>query len=136
MIFFRSSLTFSGMTQITRYPFCTPTKVNPMPVFPDVASMIVIPGFSLPSFCAASMTCLATRSLILPPGLRNSALAYTFPEDSPPNRIRGTLPMASKIESRGIKTSLPQPRLISLQRCLNQPDPASNARGHSFTAWT
>ena len=37
MIFFRSSLIFSGITQMTRYPFCTPNKLNPIPVFPDVA---------------------------------------------------------------------------------------------------
>ena len=37
---------------ITLYPFATPTIDNPIPVFPEVGSMIVSPGFSRPS-CSA-----------------------------------------------------------------------------------
>jgi cysteine synthase A len=36
MIFFLSSLIFSGMTIMTLYPFCTPTKTIPIPVFPEI----------------------------------------------------------------------------------------------------
>jgi len=54
MIFFLSSLMFSGMMMITRYPFCTPTSVKPIPVFPEVASTMVLPGFNSPFFSASS----------------------------------------------------------------------------------
>jgi hypothetical protein len=76
-----------------------------MPVFPDVASMIVIPGLNRPSLSADSMICLATRSLILPPGFKNSALANTFPEDSLPNRTSGVHPTASRMDSTIIEFS-------------------------------
>ncbi len=65
----------SDTPTITRYPRCRPTMVSPMPVFPEVASMIVPPGFSSPSRSAASTMESAARSLTLPPMLRNSALA-------------------------------------------------------------
>jgi hypothetical protein len=44
-----------------------------MPVFPAVASMIVPPGFSLPSRSARAISPMAARSFTLPPGLRYSS---------------------------------------------------------------
>ena len=48
-----------------------------MPVLPEVASAMTMPGLSLPSRSASSIRYLATRSLMEPPGLRNSALPKT-----------------------------------------------------------
>eukprot|EP00442_Polarella_glacialis_P043027 CAMPEP_0115105932 /NCGR_PEP_ID=MMETSP0227-20121206/36321_1 /TAXON_ID=89957 /ORGANISM="Polarella glacialis, Strain CCMP 1383" /LENGTH=50 /DNA_ID=CAMNT_0002503367 /DNA_START=94 /DNA_END=246 /DNA_ORIENTATION=+ len=46
-----------------------------MPVLPEVASTTVSPGFSLPSFSAASMIAQASLSLTLEHGLKYSSLA-------------------------------------------------------------
>ena len=43
-----------------------------VPVFPDVGSISVAPGFSLPSFSASTTIRRATLSLMLPPGLKYS----------------------------------------------------------------
>jgi hypothetical protein len=43
------------MTQINLYPLIIATKANPIPVFPDVPSTIVPPGFSLPSASASAI---------------------------------------------------------------------------------
>jgi len=48
---------------------------RPVPVLPEVGSMIVPPAFSRPSCSAASIRRIATRSLIEPPGLNSSSLA-------------------------------------------------------------
>ena len=46
-----------------------------IPVFPEVGSMSVAPGFSLPSFSASSTIRSAIRSFTLPPALKYSHLA-------------------------------------------------------------
>ena len=48
---------------------------SPMPVLPDVPSMIVPPGLSFPDFSASSIIFTAIRSLIELPGLVVSILA-------------------------------------------------------------
>ena len=70
-----SAEALSDTPAITRYPRCRPTMASPIPVLPEVASMIVPPGASRPSRSAASTMDSAARSLTLPPMLRNSALA-------------------------------------------------------------
>ena len=45
------------------------------PVFPDVGSMIVSPGFRVPSRSASSIIRRLIRSFTLPPALKNSHLA-------------------------------------------------------------
>mmetsp|Transcript_43549 Transcript_43549/g.95292 ORF Transcript_43549/g.95292 Transcript_43549/m.95292 type:complete len:218 (+) Transcript_43549:1180-1833(+) len=51
---------------------------NPMPVFPEVASTIVVrPGAISPRFSACSTIALAIRSFTESPGLANSSLART-----------------------------------------------------------
>src|SRR6478609_4477708 len=70
-----------------------------MPVFPDVGSMIVPPGFSLPERSASSIIARAMRSLIDPPGLARSDFIHTSAR-SPNSRlilIVGVLPMVSRI---------------------------------------
>lgn len=46
-----------------------------LPVFPDVGSISVSPGFSLPSFSASSIIRSPIRSFTEPPALKNSHLA-------------------------------------------------------------
>jgi hypothetical protein len=64
-----------------------------------VASTIVPPGLSVPSFSAASMIGSPMRSLREPPGLKNSAFAYTgvrTPRVTRDRRIIGVQPMVSR----------------------------------------
>ncbi len=71
---------------------------SPMPVLPDVPSMIVPPGGSRPSRSASSIIRTAMRSLIELPGLNVSILATTVASVAP--RVRrlmrtiGVAPMA------------------------------------------
>src|SRR5215469_13797402 len=50
---------------------------SPTPVFPDVGSTMMPPGFSSPDCSAASIMRSAIRSLTEPPGLKYSTLAST-----------------------------------------------------------
>ena len=50
---------------------------SPIPVFPEVGSMMVPPGFNAPDASAASTMASAIRSLIEPPGLTRSCLIQT-----------------------------------------------------------
>src|SRR3712207_3400270 len=75
---------------------------RPVPVLPDVGSMIVPPGRSRPSRSAASTSRIATRSLIEPPGLKYSTLATicgASPAPIRPSRTSGVSPTVSRIES-------------------------------------
>src|SRR5215208_5813227 len=75
---------------------------RPVPVLPEVGSMIVPPGFSRPSASAASTILIATRSLIEPPGLKYSTLATTCgfrPAAMRDSRTSGVSPTVSRIES-------------------------------------
>ena len=73
---------------------------KPMPVLPEVPSMMVPPGFNLPSRSASSIIFNAIRSLIELPGLVDStfanmiagiALVILF------NLTKGVFPIVSKI---------------------------------------
>src|SRR5690606_37637263 len=62
------------------------------------------PGFSLPSRSAASIIARPIRSLTEPPGLKNSALAYTGVRVDPVTRLRrmsGVHPMVSSTFAYG-----------------------------------
>ena len=75
---------------------------RPVPVLPDVGSMIVPPARSRPSRSAASMSFIATRSLIDPPGLNDSTLATICGASPAPirlSRTSGVSPTVSRIES-------------------------------------
>src|SRR6185436_689131 len=71
---------------------------RPMPVLPEVGSMIVPPGCSLPERSASSIIDSAIRSLIEAPGLDRSDLIQT---SASPNRrltlMCGVLPMVSQM---------------------------------------
>src|SRR5204862_2318230 len=77
---------------------------RPMPVLPDVPSMIVPPGLSRPAFSASSIIFTAIRSLIELPGLNVSILASTVASTSPRvirlMRTIGVSPIASRIVSQ------------------------------------
>ena len=76
----------------------------PIPVFPDVASITVCPGFSDPSFSAVSMIDKAKRSLTDERGLKNSHFAYIVrPAGHMRSEIltKGVFPTVSLILSSG-----------------------------------
>jgi hypothetical protein len=66
------------MTMTTLYPFATPTDASPIPVLPEVGSIITEPFFKIPCFSASSIIALATLSLTEPPGLKYSNFTNSF----------------------------------------------------------
>src|SRR3989304_1437361 len=66
------------MTMMVRRPLAPPTMARERPRFPAVASTAVSPGRSRPWAKASSRMNLATRSLMLPLGFRDSSLARTM----------------------------------------------------------
>src|SRR5215210_5985642 len=106
-----------------------------MPVFPDVPSMIVPPGFSSPVRSASSIIFTAMRSLIELPGLKvsifTSTSALTTPRVMRLIRTIGVSPMTSRIVLLiGFTRSLPArncargdyigPRLLVRPHLLNR----------------
>ncbi len=78
---------------------------RPMPVLPDVGSMIVPSGLSSPLASAASIIDSAMRSLIDPPGFARSDLVQTsavgaISRNSRLTRICGVLPIVSRMFAR------------------------------------
>jgi hypothetical protein len=55
------------------YPFTAATIARPIPVFPDVGSMIVVSRLITPRRSASSIIASPMRSLIDPPGLARSS---------------------------------------------------------------
>ena len=76
-IFLLSTLMVSGMVRITRYPLTAAIAASPIPVFPEVGSMITEPSFRRPFFSASSIIAFATLSLTLPAGFRYSSFTRT-----------------------------------------------------------
>ena len=71
----RSSVAFSGITQVRGYPFSLATSASEMPVLPLVGSSSSRPGSSSPEASAASIIAFAMRSLIEPVGFWPSSFA-------------------------------------------------------------
>src|SRR4051812_27511674 len=95
---------------------------RPMPVLPEVPSMIVPPGFSFPARSASSIIWIAMRSFAELPGLKVSTLAYTVPLITPLvmrlMRTIGVWPTASRMVSQTffttqVYTEAPMPMLIA-----------------------
>jgi len=63
----------SGIVMMTLYPLAAAMAEMAIPVLPDVGSMIVPPGFSLPVCSASSMMALPIRSLADPAGFLYSS---------------------------------------------------------------
>ena len=70
-----STLIVSGRTIISLYPLAAAIAARPIPVLPDVGSIIVEPAFNNPLLSASSIISLAILSLTLPAGLRYSSFA-------------------------------------------------------------
>ena len=68
----------SGRVSIALYPFIAATDAIPIPVFPEVGSIIVAPGFKSPFSSASSIIDKATLSFTEPVGLKYSSFAITF----------------------------------------------------------
>src|SRR5690349_16806667 len=95
----------SGIVKMQRYPFTAAAIASPTPVLPDVASTINPPGLRRPSRSAASIIAMPMRSFTEPPGLKNSALAYTgvrTPCVTRFSRISGVQPMVSRTLAYGL----------------------------------
>ena len=75
-------------------------SANPIPVFPEVPSITVPPGFSKPDFSASSIIFIAILSFTEFPGFVVSILAKTCAETSLANllmRTIGVFPIVSRI---------------------------------------
>ena len=68
----RSMLMVSGRVSTAWYPFAVATAARPIPVLPDVGSIIVAPGFKMPFFSASSIIARLIRSLTDPVRFRYS----------------------------------------------------------------
>src|SRR5689334_16000328 len=91
-------LILSGIVKIHLYPFTAATIARATPIFPEVGSMIVPPGFNNPFFSASSTTASAILSFTLLPGLDASSFAQTVAEIPAViwfRRTSGVLPTAS-----------------------------------------
>src|SRR5581483_354811 len=86
----RSSVAFSGITQVSGYPFSFATIASEIPVFPLVGSSSARPGSSSPEASAASIIASATRSLIDPVGFAPSSLAYSWTPGFGDSRVSST----------------------------------------------
>ena len=81
-IFLRSTLMVSGMVRIIRYPFAAAMDARPMPVLPDVGSIITESAPRSPFSSASSIIALAIRSFTLPAGLKYSSFTSTVASSS------------------------------------------------------
>ena len=134
-MFILSTLIVSGITSITLKPNEEPTKAKPIPVFPDVASIIVAPSFISPFSIASSIIAFATRSFTEPAGLNDSNFTKTLASKFKSFSIfatstRGVFPINSSADlyTLDILTSLfissifYPPMINPINRKYNQPD--------------
>src|SRR2546427_618718 len=106
----RSSRAFScdilsGMVKTQRYPFTAAASASPTPIWPAGASTIRPRVWRRPPRWAASIIATPMRSFTDPPGLKNSALAYTgvrIPCVTRFSRTSGVQPMVSRILPYGL----------------------------------
>ena len=63
---------------IILYPLAAATDASPMPVLPEVGSIITVSAFNFPDFSASSIIALAILSLTEPAGLNSSNFAIIF----------------------------------------------------------
>ena len=101
-----STFSFDCLSVVVKmhlYPFTTAAIARPMPVLPDVPSMMVPPGLSRPARSASSIILTAMRSLIELPGLKVSIFANTSAATRPAVirliRTIGVSPMAPRMLS-------------------------------------
>ena len=85
-----------------RYPRTAHTIARPTPVFPALASTTVAPGWRTPRRSASSIIASAARSLMLPPGAKNSSFTTTSALPSGTtfrSRTSGVCPMVRSTSS-------------------------------------
>ena len=75
---FRATLIVSGIVRMILYPFAAAIDARPIPVLPDVGSMITEPSFKIPFFSASSIIAFAILSITLPAGLKYSSFTKTL----------------------------------------------------------
>ena len=97
-----STLIVSGMVRMILYPLDAAMAARPIPVFPEVGSIIVDPFFNAPVFSASSIIALAIRSFTLPAGLKYSSFSSTVASSPSARSIfsasrRGVFPIRSKM---------------------------------------
>src|SRR3954451_3310486 len=87
----------SGITRRGREPLTAPVRARPMPVLPDVGSMITESLLRMPRCSASSIMATPMRSLMLPPGFARSILVQTVTRGSNSLLLRtcGVLPPVS-----------------------------------------
>jgi len=73
-----STLMVSGMVRISLYPFEAATNANPIPVLPEVGSIITVSLSSFPFFSASSTIARAILSFTELSGLKYSNLAINL----------------------------------------------------------
>ena len=73
----RSTLMVSGIVRMIRYPFAAAIAARPIPVLPDVGSIMTEPSFNRPFSSASSIIAFAIRSFTLPAGLKYSSFTRT-----------------------------------------------------------
>ena len=66
------------MTIISLYPLAAATEASPIPVFPEVGSIMTVPAFMSPRSSASFKIAFATLSLTEPAGLKYSSFAKIF----------------------------------------------------------
>ncbi len=95
----RSTENESAMVATNGWPFAAQTMASAMPVLPEVASMTVWPGFSVPLRSASLMMAKASRSFTEAIGLNDSTLTYISTWSGPMrfSRMTGVLPIVSRI---------------------------------------
>ena len=114
-----STFSFDCLSVVVKmhlYPLITAAIASPMPVLPDVPSMIVPPGLSAPERSASSIIRTAIRSLIELPGLNVSTFASTVALTTPRvmelMRTIGVSPIASRMLAQ-IFFKCPRPQLYA-----------------------
>ena len=94
------SLMVSGIVRMVRYPLAAASAARPIPVLPDVGSMMTEPSFNKPFSSASLIIYRAALSLTLPAGFLystfTSTLAFTLCAFSTfVTSTRGVFPMIS-----------------------------------------
>src|SRR2546422_8012977 len=125
------------MVKMQRYPFTAAAIASPTPVLPDVASTISPPGLRRPSRSAASIIATPIRSLTEPPGLKNSALAYSgvpSPWVTLFKRMSGVHPIVSRTSRYALMWACTRAPLQRVTLRLAKLDRLEECSGHGDAA--
>ena len=81
--FLLSTLIVSGKVKIALYPFAAATAARPIPVFPEVGSIIVAPSVKIPFSSASSIIANAILSFTEPVAFKYSSFARIVAPSTP-----------------------------------------------------